>query len=99
MNRNIPSYPLETRLRSAGARLGLGAWLGPEDRTPFPERRSAIDIPLKPEYQPIAPQPLFCLSFQPFGRIAIANCDAADNAMTEASLGEAYRAVREVVGG
>jgi hypothetical protein len=56
-------------------------------------------FPLKPEYQPIAPQPLFCLSFQPFGRIAIANCDAADNAMTEASLGEAYRAVREVVGG
>jgi spermidine dehydrogenase len=36
---------------------------------------------------------------QPFGRIAIANCDAAINAMTESSLGEAYRAVREVVGG
>ncbi len=36
---------------------------------------------------------------QPFGRIAIANCDAANNAMTEASLSEAYRAVREVVGG
>jgi spermidine dehydrogenase len=34
---------------------------------------------------------------QPFGRIAIANCDAANNAMTEASLGEAYRAVSEVL--
>jgi spermidine dehydrogenase len=36
---------------------------------------------------------------QPFGRIAIANCDAANNAMTEAALGEAYRAVQEVIGG
>ncbi len=36
---------------------------------------------------------------QPFGRIAIANCDAANNAMTEAALGEAYRAVRELIGG
>ena len=36
---------------------------------------------------------------QPFGRIAIANCDAANNAMTEASFSEAHRAVREVLGG
>jgi spermidine dehydrogenase len=36
---------------------------------------------------------------QPFGRIAIANHDAASNAMAEASFSEAYRAVREVVGG
>ncbi len=36
---------------------------------------------------------------QPFGRIAIANCDAANNAMTEASFGEAHRAIREVLGG
>jgi spermidine dehydrogenase len=36
---------------------------------------------------------------RPFGRIAIANCDAANNAMTEASLGEAYRAVRELLEG
>jgi len=36
---------------------------------------------------------------QPFGRISIANCDAANNAMTEASFGEAHRAVREVLGG
>jgi len=36
---------------------------------------------------------------QPFGRIAIANCDAANNAMTEGSFGEAHRAVREVLGG
>jgi spermidine dehydrogenase len=36
---------------------------------------------------------------QPFGRIAIANCDAANNAMTEAAFSEAYRAVREVIGG
>jgi hypothetical protein len=35
----------------------------------------------------------------PFGRIAIANCDAANNAMTEASFSEAHRAVREVLGG
>ena len=35
---------------------------------------------------------------QPFGRIAIANCDAANNAMTEASFSEAHRAVREVLG-
>ena len=36
---------------------------------------------------------------QPFGRISIANCDAANNAMAEASFGEAHRAVREVLGG
>jgi spermidine dehydrogenase len=36
---------------------------------------------------------------QPFGRIAIANCDAANNAMTEASFSEAHRAIREVLGG
>ena len=35
---------------------------------------------------------------QPFGRIAIANSDAANNAMAEASFSEAYRAVREVLG-
>jgi spermidine dehydrogenase len=35
---------------------------------------------------------------QPFGRIAIANSDAANNAMAEASFSEAHRAVREVVG-
>jgi spermidine dehydrogenase len=34
---------------------------------------------------------------QPFGRIAIANSDAANNAMTEAAIGEAHRAVREVL--
>jgi len=36
---------------------------------------------------------------EPFGRIAIANCDAANNAMAEASFGEAHRAVREMLGG
>jgi len=36
---------------------------------------------------------------QPFGRIAIANCDAANYAMTEASFSEAHRAVREMLGG
>jgi spermidine dehydrogenase len=36
---------------------------------------------------------------QPFGRVAIANCDAANNAMAEASFSEAHRAVREVLGG
>ena len=36
---------------------------------------------------------------QPFGRISIAHCDAANYAMAEASLGQAYRAVREVLGG
>jgi len=36
---------------------------------------------------------------QPFGQIAIANCDAANNAMMEASFGEAHRAVGEVLGG
>jgi spermidine dehydrogenase len=36
---------------------------------------------------------------QPFGRIAIANCDAANYAMAEASFGEAHRAVRELLGG
>jgi spermidine dehydrogenase len=35
---------------------------------------------------------------RPFGRIAIANSDAAANAMTEAALGEAHRAVREILG-
>jgi len=35
----------------------------------------------------------------PFGRISIANCDAANNAMTEASFSEAHRAIREVLGG
>jgi spermidine dehydrogenase len=34
---------------------------------------------------------------QPFGRIAIANCDAANYAMAEASLGEAHRAIRELL--
>ncbi len=36
---------------------------------------------------------------QPFGRISIANCDAANYAMAESSFGEAYRAVLEVVEG
>jgi len=36
---------------------------------------------------------------QPFGRIAIANHDAASYAMAEASFSEAYRAVSELVGG
>jgi spermidine dehydrogenase len=36
---------------------------------------------------------------QPFGRISIANCDAANNAMAEASFGEANRAVQEVLEG
>jgi spermidine dehydrogenase len=36
---------------------------------------------------------------RPFGRIAIANSDAANNAMTEAAFGEAHRAIREVLEG
>ena len=36
---------------------------------------------------------------QPFGRIAIANSDAANNAMAKASFSEAHRAIREVLGG
>ncbi len=36
------------------------------------------------------------LGRKPFGRIAIANSDAAGNAMTEAAIGEAHRAVREL---
>jgi spermidine dehydrogenase len=36
---------------------------------------------------------------QSFGRIAIANSDAANNAMTEAALAEAHRAVSEIMGG
>jgi spermidine dehydrogenase len=40
-----------------------------------------------------------CVSARrPFGRIAIANSDAATNAMTEAAVGEAHRAVREILG-
>jgi spermidine dehydrogenase len=35
---------------------------------------------------------------RPFGRIAIANSDAAANAMTEGAIGEAHRAVREILG-
>jgi spermidine dehydrogenase len=35
---------------------------------------------------------------RPFGRIAIANSDAAANAMTQAAMGEAHRAVREILG-
>jgi spermidine dehydrogenase len=35
---------------------------------------------------------------QPFGRIAIANCDAANYAMAEASFSEAHRAIRELLG-
>ena len=34
---------------------------------------------------------------QPFGRIAIANSDAAANAMTESAIGEAHRAVTELM--
>ncbi|MEM9758613.1 MAG: FAD/NAD(P)-binding protein [Pseudomonadota bacterium] len=34
---------------------------------------------------------------QPFGRIAIANSDAAANAMLESAVEEAYRAVRELI--
>jgi spermidine dehydrogenase len=34
---------------------------------------------------------------QPFGRIAIANSDAAANAMTEGAIGEAHRAVQEIL--
>jgi spermidine dehydrogenase len=33
---------------------------------------------------------------RPFGRIAIANSDAAANAMTESAIGEAYRAVKDL---
>jgi spermidine dehydrogenase len=33
---------------------------------------------------------------QPFGRIAIANSDAAANAMTEGAIGEAHRAVMDL---
>ncbi len=36
------------------------------------------------------------LGRRPFGRIAIANCDAAANAMTEAAIDEAHRAVRDL---
>ncbi len=36
------------------------------------------------------------LGRKPFGRIAIANSDAAANAMTEAAIGEAHRAVRDL---
>jgi spermidine dehydrogenase len=36
---------------------------------------------------------------QPFGRVAIANHDAASYAMAEAAFSEAYRAVRELLGG
>jgi spermidine dehydrogenase len=36
---------------------------------------------------------------RPFGRIAIANCDAANYAMAEASFSEAHRAIREVLAG
>ena len=35
---------------------------------------------------------------RPFGRIAIANSDAAANAMTEAAIGQAHRAVTEILG-
>ncbi len=34
---------------------------------------------------------------RPHGRIAIANSDAASNAMTEAAIGEAHRAVKEIL--
>ena len=34
---------------------------------------------------------------KPFGRIAIANSDAAANAMTEGAIGEAHRAVTEIL--
>ena len=34
---------------------------------------------------------------QPYGRIAIANADAANNAMAEAAFGQAYRAVSELL--
>ena len=34
---------------------------------------------------------------QPFGRIAIANADAAGSSHTDAAIEQAYRAVREVV--
>ena len=34
---------------------------------------------------------------EPFGRISIANCDSANNAMAEASFGEAHRAIRELL--
>ena len=34
---------------------------------------------------------------RPHGRIAIANSDAASNAMTEAAIGEAHRAVEEIL--
>ncbi|MEE9230692.1 MAG: NAD(P)-binding protein [Acidobacteriota bacterium] len=34
---------------------------------------------------------------QPFGRIAIANSDAAANAMTEGAIGEAHRAVEQIL--
>ncbi len=33
-----------------------------------------------------------------FGRISIANSDAASNAMTEGAMGQAHRAVQEVLG-
>jgi len=33
---------------------------------------------------------------QPFGRISIANSDAAANAMTEGAIGEAHRAVMDL---
>jgi len=35
---------------------------------------------------------------RPFGRIAIANSDAGANAMTEAAISQAHRAIREILG-
>jgi spermidine dehydrogenase len=35
---------------------------------------------------------------QPFGRIAIANADAAAYAYTDAAIDEAYRAVNDLLG-
>ena len=35
---------------------------------------------------------------RPFGRIAIANSDAGADAMTEAAIGQAHRAIREILG-
>jgi spermidine dehydrogenase len=35
---------------------------------------------------------------QPFGRIAIANSDAGADAMTEAAISQAHRAIGEILG-
>jgi len=45
----------------------------------------------------VAPQKApWIVARRPFGRISIANSDAAANAMSEAAIGEAHRAVMDL---